>query len=135
MIAAIDAVSSPTPFGSSHLQRYCEQAPQARALVCDAGRHVRGFVLFSTVLDEGSIDKIAVLPLARGLGTGGKLMREALAAMRESGVRRCLLEVRESNLPAQALYARYGFREDGRRVAYYETATGREDAILMSRRL
>ena len=38
----------------------------------------------------------------------------------------------ESNAAARALYASAGFLVDGRRKAYYRTAEGREDALLMS---
>ena len=43
------------------------------------------------------------------------------------------LEVRESNAPARALYAKHGYRDVGRRKNYYEKP--REDAILMTKEL
>ena len=54
---------------------------------------------------------------------------------RDRGAVCCFLEVRESNLAAHGLYRALGFRTDGARANYYLTATGREDAVLMSRRL
>lgn len=138
-IAAVDAASSPEPFGASHLARYCNVEPvAAAALVASEGEdaaNVCGFVLYSTVLDEGSIDNIAVLPRCRRAGLGGRLLDGALQAMRERGMRRCLLDVRQSNAAARALYTRHGFVEDGLRKAYYRTAGGFEDAVLMSRSL
>ncbi len=134
-ISDIDVAASLEPFGSSHLLRYCSRQMGAGALVYWGGAGVEGFVLFSLVLDEGSIDNIAVHPGAQRRGLGGVLLREALDALRDAGARRCLLDVRESNLPALALYARHGFSPDGRRPGYYTTATGREDAVLMSRRI
>ena len=44
-----------------------------------------------------------------------------------------LLEVRESNLPAQNCYARAGFTPVGRRKGYYDLP--KEDALLMGRQL
>ena len=41
------------------------------------------------------------------------------------------LEVRESNLRARAVYARYGFTAVGIRRGYYPAAHGREDAAVM----
>ena len=41
-----------------------------------------------------------------------------------------LLEVRATNLPAQALYTRHGFRAAGRRRNYYTDPT--EDALVMN---
>ena len=40
------------------------------------------------------------------------------------------LEARESNHAARALYARFGFREIGRRRGYYRKPT--EDALVLS---
>ncbi|MFV8820091.1 ribosomal protein S18-alanine N-acetyltransferase [Haliea sp. E17] len=134
-IAALDAVASPDPFGESHLLRYCEQGERSIGLVCRNGSRLEGFVLLSLVLDEASIDNIAVHPAAQGRGLGGVLLGEALAVLRDRRVQRCVLDVRASNAPALALYRRYSFGEDGRRPGYYTTATGREDAVLMSRSL
>jgi ribosomal-protein-alanine N-acetyltransferase len=46
-----------------------------------------------------------------------------------------MLEVRESNVAARALYENNGFVIDGVRPQYYKMQQGREDALLMSRRL
>ncbi len=93
---------------------------------------LQGFVLFGTVLDEGSINTVAVSPGRQGRGLGRALVSEVLALMREEGARRCLLEVRVSNVAALHLYESLGFVEDGRRANYYRTESGREDALLMS---
>jgi len=45
------------------------------------------------------------------------------------------LEVRPSNPRAVELYERSGFNEVGLRKAYYDSANGREDAIVMARSL
>ena len=42
------------------------------------------------------------------------------------------LEVRESNQVALNLYQEVGFNEIDRRVNYYPTSKGKEDAIIMS---
>ena len=137
-IAAVDVAASPDPFGASHLARYCSgNGAGTGALVACAAEEadLRGFILYSTVLDEGSIDNIAVLPQYRREGLGGRLLESALRLMRELGASRCVLDVRASNFAARALYARHGFVEDGLRRKYYRTAGGREDAVLMSRSL
>ena len=63
------------------------------------------------------------------------LLLAALDRMSEAGLQRCMLEVRESNLAARALYENNGFIVDGVRPRYYRTDQGSEDALLMSRRL
>ena len=43
------------------------------------------------------------------------------------------LEVRESNTNAFQLYLKNGFNEVDRRLNYYPTESGKEDAIIMCR--
>ena len=91
---------------------------------------VLGYIVFSAVLDEGSVDDIAVAPAHRRRGVADALLRDAAQRARENGLREIWLEVRASNAPAAALYEKHGFAEVGRRRNYYEKP--REDAILMT---
>ena len=85
------------------------------------------------VLDEGQICNIAVSPAFRRRGVG----RALIAALIEEASRRALsvmmLEVRASNMAAQALYEASGFEKVGVRRAFY--ASPREDAYLYNRYL
>ena len=95
-----------------------------------------GFVLIRIVLDEAEIRTLAVLPKARRLGLGRRLVEEAAVAATKGGAARLFLEVAEDNAPARALYDRAGFSQIGRRKAYYAAADGsRTDAVVMSRDL
>jgi ribosomal protein S18 acetylase RimI-like enzyme len=58
---------------------------------------------------------MALLPAWRGRGLGVRLIRAALEAAREHGFTRVELTVRADNLRAQSLYARVGFRVEGRK--------------------
>lgn len=61
------------------------------------------------------------------------MLDRIVGACRQRGLTQLWLEVRVSNLRAQAVYQRYGFAEVGRRRAYYPVLQGpREDALLMS---
>lgn len=95
----------------------------------DAGAAV-GYIMLSRVLDEGSVDSIAVAPEYRRRGAADALMREAIRRGRETGLALITLEVRAGNAPAIALYGKHGFLEAGRRKNYY--IRPREDAILMT---
>ena len=64
-------------------------------------------------------------------GTGVALLELLIKAAAERGCERMTLEVRESNLPARALYERFGFEEIAVRPGYYVN----EDAIIMERSL
>lgn len=77
---------------------------------------------------ELEVYNIAVSEHARRQGVGKKLLALVLAAAARSGIERILLEVREGNAPAIALYEDAGFVARGRRAAYYTKPC--EDALL-----
>ena len=89
-------------------------------------------------VDEAELLDIAVVREQQGRGHAGRLLAWLCERARAAGAQVCFLEVRASNAPAQALYARAGFAAVGRRRGYYATATpgaAREDAIVMRRAL
>ena len=91
-----------------------------------------GYAIVSHLVDEAHLLNICVHPDTRGGGAGRYLLRHALAeALRDQSA--CMiLEVRESNQPATALYLSEGFQEIGRRPDYYPSANGREAARVLS---
>ncbi len=95
------------------------------------GELVAYFVAMPGV-EELHLLNISVAPAHQGQGYGGFLLDAVQAHGQRLGLAQLLLEVRQSNLRAQALYARRGFVQVGQRRAYYPAATGREDAIVMS---
>lgn len=99
------------------------------AAVTDDGEVV-GYAGLHCVLDEGYIDNIAVRPQYRRQGVAGELLG-AFIRFGEANLAFLTLEVRQSNLPAIALYEKYGFFKVGRRKNYYDSP--REDAVLMTR--
>lgn len=94
------------------------------------GETVAGYLALSAVLDEGSIDRVAVSPAYRRRGIADALVANAVGRGRESGLAAVMLEVRASHIPAIRLYEKHGFEAVGRRKNYY-TKPG-EDAILMT---
>lgn len=91
---------------------------------------VLGYAGLQTVLDEGYINNVAVAEPFRRQGVADELI-SALVRFGADRLAFLTLEVRQSNAPAIALYAKHGFREAGRRKNYYEQP--REDALLMTR--
>lgn len=135
-LPAVDAIerasfSDPWPssafaeaLGSSHLYFAVAVARDGR---------VAGYVIGWFVAGDGEIANIAVAGEARGHGIGGMLLDAALSAARAAASVTVHLEVRESNAPAQALYASREFIAVGRRRAYYRDPS--EDAIVLRRTL
>lgn len=99
------------------------------------GRTPRGFVLARTVGDEAEILSLAVLPGHRRRGLGRSLLARAQAIATERGAKTMFLEVAAGNDPARALYTGAGFVRVGARKGYYDTTSGREDAVLYARAL
>ncbi|MDP9499567.1 ribosomal protein S18-alanine N-acetyltransferase [Bisgaard Taxon 45] len=94
------------------------------------------FVICQYILDEATLLNIAVDPLFQGKGFGKQLLTQLIQQLTEKGISTLWLEVRESNIVAQTLYAQLGFNEVDRRKNYYPTPDGqRENAIVMARYL
>jgi ribosomal-protein-alanine N-acetyltransferase len=92
-----------------------------------------GYAACWTVIDQSELGNVAVAPEARGRGAGGALVDTVVERVKERGARECFLEVRESNLVAQAIYRERGFVVVGRRRSYYAQPT--EDALVMRLRV
>lgn len=74
-------------------------------------------------LDLRAVEHVAVLGMAvaassRSRGVGTALLSTAIEWARGVGLRRLELNTYAPNLPAQALYRRFGFVEEGRRRAF-----------------
>lgn len=91
---------------------------------------VLGYAGLQTVLDEGYINNVAVAEAYRRQGVADELIA-AFVRFGQAKLAFLTLEVRASNAPAIALYAKHGFAEAGRRKNYYDDP--KEDAILMTR--
>lgn len=104
----------------------------ARWLVLDDGAGtVMAYAGMWFVLDEAHVCNVAVHPDHRRKGYGKKIF-EALCDMAYANSMALMtLEVRRSNLAAQALYHACGFLDVGYRKRYYED--NKEDALIMYR--
>lgn len=80
---------------------------------------VVGHAVLSAVGDVAELQRIGVGPSYRRHGVAGLLLQAVVDRAREAGAERLLLEVREDNRPALALYARHGLAELARRRRYY----------------
>jgi ribosomal-protein-alanine N-acetyltransferase len=92
-------------------------------LACIDGRPV-GFALARTVLNEGELLLLAILPAMRRRGIGGTLLRSVIADARDRGAEMLHLEVRANNDAVQ-LYRNAGFSKIGERRDYYRGHDGK----------
>ena len=115
-------------------QTYCAAflagAPERTIWVLEEGGPLQAFLVARFGAAECELENVVVADRYRRRGLASLLLRALVASARERNLHRILLEVRESNQPARALYKKAGFRENGRRKAYYSHP--REDAILLT---
>ena len=117
------------PWTAEQLKSQMRDAQHEFIAAVGDGR-VLGYVGLMYVLDEGYISNVAVHPDARRQGIGDTLIDALAAKAAELELAFLTLEVRESNAPAIALYAKHGFHPVGKRKNYYDAP--KEDAVLMT---
>ena len=132
-VAAIEQASFPDPWDESTLDWVLEFCGDF-FFVVSSGSAIAGFLagaLEDTGVEVyGHICNFAVAPAFRKLGVGRRLVARAEQQFLVAGASAVQLEVRESNLGAQAFYSRCGYQVVFTIPAYY--ANG-EDARLMMR--
>ncbi|GAV21959.1 ribosomal-protein-alanine N-acetyltransferase RimI [Carboxydothermus pertinax] len=129
-VLEIEKLSYSNPWTKESFLYEITENPLATYLVAVEGEKVIGYGGIWVVLDEAHITTLAVHPLYRRNGVGASLLNALLEVARNKKVRNIILEVRVSNLPAQHLYQKTGFKPIGLRKKYYTRPE--EDAIVMS---
>lgn len=101
-----------------------------RSLGVEIRPPILGYGGFWMMAGEAHISTIAVQPNWRRRGIGELLVVAMLDRATELEAHIATLEVRVSNVTAQNLYHKYGFRQVGLRRRYYRDRD--EDALIMS---
>jgi len=91
---------------------------------------IAGYIVARETAGELHINNFAVRSEFRRRGIGATLLNQVLDEARQRKANAAFLEVRSTNLVAQALYEKCGFRAIARRANYYSEP--REDAVVMS---
>ena len=111
----------------------CDRTVLADGIFAGASPHLAGFVMTRFAADEAEILSIVVAPKHRGEGLGRSLLAHHLMTLHTRHVARLFLEVEDGNLAAERLYRHVGFREVGRRAAYYPKPDGSRVAAVTMR--
>jgi ribosomal-protein-alanine N-acetyltransferase len=102
-------------------------------VLCDSGGALLGYWLALPGPGEVHLLNLAVAPAHQRRGHATRMLDALVQRSLRLGAQALWLEVRESNLGAQALYRGFGFLLVGRRRGYYPEHGGRrEDALLMN---
>jgi ribosomal-protein-alanine N-acetyltransferase len=103
-------------------------APQRLVLVLEEGLGIQGFSVARVLGREWELENIVISAQSQRRGLGTSLLGELLKQAQSKDAASITLEVRETNLVAQALYRKCGFSEIGRRPRYY--GEPEEDALI-----
>jgi ribosomal-protein-alanine acetyltransferase len=115
---------------SSYRSIFAPNSPVRIGLVAvePGEERMRGFLFARVSARDCELENLAVAAPYRRRGIGSALLKSFLGEARALRLERIMLEVRESNQEARALYEKHGFSIDGRRRSYYREPE--EDAIL-----
>jgi ribosomal-protein-alanine N-acetyltransferase len=135
MVLAIEGASFGLPWTEEMFENELARGDLSENLVArpsDAGTpSLVGYICIWVIREELHINNLAVDPRWRRRGVATSLLEAALERGRARGARCAFLEVRASNVGAQALYRRSGFEPAGVRKSYYDHPL--EDAVIMMR--
>jgi len=123
-IAAVVAIESLS--FSAPKEEAIFKSDQNKYLVAREDGEIIGYIGVEKISGEIHVINMAVAPEHRNQGIGNKLMEKIL-----NNIDVFFLEVRASNLAAQGLYEKFGFKKVGVRRRYY--SNNGEDACIMRR--
>jgi ribosomal-protein-alanine N-acetyltransferase len=130
--AALESECFSEPWSERMLLDECNN-PLAHYFVAMDKLLVCGYGGYHAVCGEGEIMRIAVAKNYRGNGLGRAILDRIIKSAREQNIGRLMLEVRESNTIARALYQSAGFRTISKRQGYYQNPA--ENALVMELKL
>ena len=129
-VAELDQISFSLPWPERSFRFEVTDNPASRCWVAEVDERVVGMIVAWLFVDEVHIATIATHPDFRRQGIAQKLLTHTLRYTSDEGAVSSFLEVRESNLAAQAMYRKFGYENTGRRKRYYKD--NGEDAVLMT---
>ncbi|MBI2323387.1 MAG: ribosomal protein S18-alanine N-acetyltransferase [Chloroflexi bacterium] len=128
-VQEVERSSFPVPWPANAFRHELTQNKNARYIVAREGDTIVGYAGLWLMVDEAHITTFAVLPEHRRRRIGERLLQRLFDIADEMGAEWLTLEVRVSNIGAQRLYEKYGFRRAGVRRRYY--SDNNEDALIM----
>ncbi len=134
-LSRIEAQAHRYPWDRRHFEDCVNSGYELRLIRAEGG-DVLGYFVAMKGVDEVHLLNITVAPAHQGQGWGRLLLQALNLWARGTGAHWLWLEVRESNLRAQAVYRHCGWETVGVRKGYYPAENGqRETALVMSLKL
>ena len=133
-IAVLHAASFQRGWSEQEIERLLIERNVIAHRILRGGKLV-GFIMSREAAGEAEILSVAVSASQRGRGLARQMLDLHMRRLVGLGVKAIFLEVDEDNAPARRLYSRRGFREVGRREAYYSRGPNEKGgAALVLRR-
>ncbi len=130
-MADLDRICFAEPWSEEAFKSDIMENDRAFYIVAEIDGRLAGYAGLWVIVDEGHITNVAVAPENRRKGIGRAIVATLIEVAEENGLNSFTLEVRESNLAAQALYREFKFKPAGIRKGYY--LDNGENAIIMWR--
>ncbi|MCF6318516.1 MAG: ribosomal protein S18-alanine N-acetyltransferase [Proteobacteria bacterium] len=106
-----------------------------QCIVIKQQENIIGYAFLLACSDESHLLNMSIKQNLQGKGYGKKLLKYLVNICHYHQSKKFILEVRQSSPIAYSLYKSLGFEEIGIRKNYYRTINGREDAIVMAKKL
>ena len=127
-VLAIESQSFEFPWTEEEFIR-CLRQRDCIGMVAERNEEVAGFMIYELHKTRIHILSFAVHPGFRRQNVGSAMVEKLVSKLAYQRRNRIVLEVRETNLPAQLFFRKLGFRATGVLKSFYEDTP--EDAFLM----
>jgi ribosomal-protein-alanine N-acetyltransferase len=127
-VATIEREAFEFPWSEEDFTR-CLRQRNCIGMVAEMADSVVAFMIYELHRSKLHVLNFAVLRSHRRLGIGTRMMEKLIGKLTPDRRGRIVLEVRETNLPAQLFFRSLGFRATSVLKDFYQDST--EDAYLM----
>lgn len=133
LVGMLENQSQPYPWPRWFFRKQLRSG--AACWVVEQQDEILGFGIMVMVKHWAHIMNMCVAPEYRRRGLGRRIMLHLLTMARQKHATHAWLEVRPTNRPAVLLYRKLGFRLKQIRKGYYLSRRGRQNALVMVRKL
>ena len=130
-VLQIESSSFEYPWSEDDFIR-CLRQRNCIGMVAERGDQVVGFMIYELHKNQLHVLNFSVHPEMRRTGVATQMIHKLIGKLSHQRRNRILLEVRETNLPAQIFFRKVGFRAVSVLRDYYDDTT--EDAYVMQYR-
>ncbi len=127
-LMAIEQDAYKNPWNERMMRGEVSENSHAHVTVMDYNNVVIGYACFWIIDDEAMLNKLTITRPLQGKKLGQLLLQDTIDRVKSANCQRITLEVRVSNVTAQAVYLKAGFERIGIRKKYYDDG---EDAQVM----